>query len=261
MSEQIKSLLKSLSVLEFLGQFPNGASLQTIAQQTGMTKSSAHRILSTYESAGYVCQLCIGRDYQLTMKLLHVGQGALNSDVTGLVKPYLTQLLNSIGETINFLAFDGDNILFKDKLEPSNAVFRTRAYVGLHAPAYCSAAGKCFLAFASDQVRQDYWQRNHSIMKQLTENTILDKDAFFMELDRIKERGYAIDDEESEMGIRCVAAPVRNEIGQTVAAVSVSGPAIRITREKVQGSLKDDVMAAALEISKKLGFRPEMFNR
>ena len=69
MSEQIKSLLKSLSVLEFLGQFPNGASLQTIAQQTGMTKSSAHRILSTYESAGYVTQLSSGRDYRLTMKL------------------------------------------------------------------------------------------------------------------------------------------------------------------------------------------------
>jgi len=222
MSEQIKSLLKSLSVLEFLGQFPNGASLQTIAKQTGMTKSSAHRILSTYESAGYVTQLSSGRDYRLTMKLLHVGQVALNSDVTGFVKPYLTQLLDVINETVNFLAFDGDNILFKDKLEPSNASFRTRTYIGLHSPAYCSAAGKCFLAFASDQIREAYWQRNHNTMRQLTENTILEKGAFFQELERVRERGFAIDDEENEAGISCVAIPVFNKDGMPIYAISVS---------------------------------------
>lgn len=230
MSEQIKSLLKSLSVLEFLGQFPNGASLQTIAQQTGMTKSSAHRILSTYESAGYVTQLSSGRDYRLTMKLLHVGQVALNSDVTGFVKPYLTQLLDSINETVNFLAFDGDNILFKDKLEPSNASFRTRTYVGLHSPAYCSAAGKCFLAFASDRIREAYWQRNNNIMRQLTENTILDKGAFFKELERVKERGYAIDDEENEAGISCVAIPVFNKDGMPIYAISVSSLTPKMAR-------------------------------
>lgn len=230
MSEQIKSLLKSLSVLEFLGEFANGASLQTIAQQTGMTKSSAHRILSTYESAGYVTQLSSGRDYRLTMKLLHVGQVALNSDVTGFVKPYLTQLLGSINETVNFLAFDGDNILFKDKLEPSNASFRTRTYVGLHSPAYCSAAGKCFLAFASDQIREAYWQRNNNIMHRLTENTILDKNAFFQELERVKERGFAIDDEENEAGISCVAIPVFNKDGVPIYAISVSSLTPKMTR-------------------------------
>jgi DNA-binding IclR family transcriptional regulator len=230
MSEQIKSLLKSLSVLEFLGQFPNGASLQTIAQQTEMTKSSAHRILSTYESAGYVTQLSSCRDYRLTMKLLHVGQVALNSDVTGFVKPYLTQLLESINETVNFLAFDGDNILFKDKLEPSNASFRTRTYVGLHSPAYCSAAGKCFLAFASDQIREAYWQRNNNIMRQLTENTILDKDAFFQELEQVKERGFAIDDEENEAGISCVAIPVFNKDAMPIYAISVSSLTPKMAR-------------------------------
>ncbi|MFT6404155.1 MAG: DNA-binding IclR family transcriptional regulator [Marinomonas primoryensis] len=230
MSEQIKSLLKSLSVLEFLGQFPNGSSLQTIAQKTGMTKSSAHRILSTYESAGYVTQLSSGRDYRLTMKLLHVGQVALNSDVTGFVKPYLTQLLDSINETVNFLAFDGDNILFKDKLEPSNASFRTRTYVGLHSPAYCSAAGKCFLAFASDQIREAYWQRNNNIMRQLTENTILDKDAFFQELEQVKERGFAIDDEENEAGISCVAIPVFNKDAMPIYAISVSSLTPKMAR-------------------------------
>ncbi|MFT2110772.1 IclR family transcriptional regulator [Marinomonas sp. 2405UD68-3] len=230
MSEQIKSLLKSLSVLEFLGEYPNGVSLQNIAQETGMTKSSVHRILSTFESAGYVTQLSSGRDYRLTMKLLHVGQSALNSNVTGIVKPYLTQLLGSIEETVNFLAFDGDNIIFKDKLEPSNASFRTRTYVGLHSPAYCSAAGKCFLAFASDQIREAYWQRNTHIMKPLTENTILEKTAFFDVLEQVKEQGFAIDDEENEAGISCVATPVFNKDKMPIYAISVSSLSPKMAR-------------------------------
>jgi DNA-binding IclR family transcriptional regulator len=90
---------------------------------------------------------------------------------------------------------------------------------------------------------------------QKTENTITDPLQLKDHLKVVRARGYAVDDEESERGIRCVAAPIRNEIGLTVAAVSISGPAIRITREKVQGTLKDEVMATALEISKKLGFR------
>lgn len=230
MSEQIKSLLKSLSVLELLGKYPNGTSLQNISKQTGMTKSSAHRILSTYESSGYVTQLAGGRDYRLTMKLLHVGQSALNSNVTGIIKPYLTRLLNDIDETINFLAFDGDNIIFKDKLEPSNASFRTRTYVGLHAPAYCSAAGKCFLAFASEQIREAYWERNTHIMKPLTENTILEKEAFFQELDQVKTQGFAIDDEENESGISCVSIPVFNKDKMPIYAISVSSLTPKMAR-------------------------------
>ncbi len=147
-----------------------------------------------------------------------------------IVKPYLTHLLGSIEETVNFLAFDGDNIIFKDKLEPSNASFRTRTYVGLHSPAYCSAAGKCFLAFASDQIREAYWQRNTHIMTRLTENTILEKGAFFDALDKVKERGFAIDDEENEAGISCVAIPVFNKDKMPIYAISVSSLSPKMAR-------------------------------
>ncbi len=95
-------------------------------------------------------------------------------------------------------SFDADNIIFKDKFEPVNSSFRTRTYVGLHSPMYCSAAGKCYLAFSSESVRETYWKRNVSTMKPLTENTILDKSQFFGVLDKIKSRGYALDDEENE---------------------------------------------------------------
>lgn len=222
MSEQIKSLSKALRVLEFLGDYPNGVSLQKISEGTGFNKSSIHRILSTFEDSGYVAQLRSGKEYRLTMKLVHLGHAAINSDVSGVVKPLLNELLQAVNETVNFLSFDADYMIFRDKLEPENASFRTRTYVGLHSPMYCSAAGKCFLAFSSDAVREAYWQRNASTMKPLTENTILDKTQFFNVLDDIRERGYALDDEENEAGISCVALPIFDKNKIPVYAVSVS---------------------------------------
>ena len=222
MSEQIKSLSKALTVLEYLGEFPNGVSLQKVSEGTGFNKTSVHRILSTFEASGYVAQLSSRKEYRLTMKLVQLGHSAMNSDVTGIVKPYLAELLADVNETVNFLSFDADNIIFKDKFEPADASFRTRTYVGLHSPMYCSAAGKCYLAFSSDSVREAYWQRNASTMTALTENTILEKSRFFEILDEIKDRGYALDDEENEAGISCVAVPVFDKNITPVYAVSVS---------------------------------------
>ncbi|MGR5449028.1 IclR family transcriptional regulator [Vibrio alfacsensis] len=222
MSEQIKSLSKALTVLEFLGDYPNGVSLQKISEGTGFNKSSIHRILSTFEASGYVAQMLSGKEYRLTMKLVHLGHTALNSDVTGAVKPHLEGLLLDVKQTVNFLSFDADNIIFKDKFEPADASFRTRTYVGLHSPMYCSAAGKCYLAFSPETVREAYWQRNASTMKPLTENTILDKGDFFKVLEQIKEQGYALDDEENEAGISCVAVPIFDKNKFPVYAVSVS---------------------------------------
>ncbi|MDP5255424.1 MULTISPECIES: IclR family transcriptional regulator [unclassified Vibrio] len=228
MSETIKSLSKALEVLECLSLFPNGTSLQTISQKSGHNKSSVHRILSTFEEMGYVSQVGMSKDYRLTTKLVQIGYSAMHSDVTGIVKPHLNQLLSNIDETVNFLSFDADHIIFKDKLEPANATFRTRTYIGLSSPMYCSAAGKCYLAFSSDEVRQAYWQRNSSTMKPLTNNTILEKDAFFAHLDEIKQRGYAIDDEENEIGISCVAVPILDRQHNPVYAISISSLTPRI---------------------------------
>lgn len=222
MGEKNKSLSKALSILEFLGQFPNGLSLQNIVRDTGESKTSVHRILSTFQEMGYVTQIAGSKHYRLTMKLMHIGQAAINSDVTGVVKPHLSVLRDELQQTVNFLAFDGDHIIFKDKLEPSNASFRTQTYVGLHSPMYCSAAGKSFLAHVSDTVREAYWQRNVGIMKQLTANTILDKNKFFATLDQVRDRGYALDEEENEEGISCVAVPILNKEGMPIYAVSIS---------------------------------------
>lgn len=251
MSEQVKSLFKALAVLEVLGKHPDGCTLQEISRKTGINKSSVHRMLATFDESGYVSQVSANKEYRLTMKLLHIGQAAMNADVTGLVKPFLFSLMQKVNETINFLSFDSDNIIYKDKLEPPDAFFRTRAFVGQHAPMYCSAAGKSYLAFSSDHVRQAYWKRNASTMKQLTENTILDKRNFFTVLDEIQARGYAIDDEENEAGISCVAVPILDKSGFPIYAVSISSLSPKM-RRKGYAAFAKEIKATTELLEKKL---------
>jgi DNA-binding IclR family transcriptional regulator len=222
MSEQVKSLVKSMSVLEYLGNFPNGAPLQDIAESTGINKTSVHRMLGTFEQMGYVSQAVSNKNYRLTLKLLHLGHSALNSDVIGVVKPILNVLMDELGETINFISREGDQIVFREKFEPQMSPFRTRTFVGMYSQMYCSAAGKCFLAFSSRQEQENYWLRNESIVKKLTANTITNKEHFFKELESVREQGYAVDAEENEAGISCTAVPVFDASGIPAYAVSIS---------------------------------------
>lgn len=222
MSEQVKSLVKAMSVLEYLGQFPDGVALQQIAEDTGINKTSVHRMLATFEQMGYVSQPASNKKYQLTLKLLHLGHSAQNSDVIGSVQPYLNKLMNELNETINFVSREGDQIVFRGKFEPQSSPFRTRTFIGMYSQMYCSAAGKCFLAYASPQEQENYWVRNQSIVEKLTANTITDKDKFLQELALVKSRGYAIDDEENEAGISCTAVPIFDNSGIPAYAVSIS---------------------------------------
>lgn len=222
MSEQVKSLAKAMSVIEYLSHHPNGMALQDIASATGINKTSVHRMLSTFEELGYVSQIHKNKNYKLTLMLLNIGHSALDSDVISIVRPMLNELMESFNETINFISREGDKIVFRDKLEPQNASFRTRTFIGLYSDMYCSAAGKCFLAYASSEEQDNYWRRNEFAIKKLTENTITTKNEFMKELELVKQQGFAFDNEENEIGISCAAVPVFDKSGAPVYVISIS---------------------------------------
>lgn len=222
MSEQVKSLVKAMSVIEFLSHRPNGAHLQEISKATGLNKTSVHRMLATFEETGYVSQMPSNKKYRLTLKLLHLGHSALSSDVIATTRPQLNSLMLELNETINFIAREGDKIVFRDKIEPQYSSFRTRTFIGLYADMYCTAAGKCFLAFSNLEEQNNYWLRNEFMIRQLTENTITKKAPFLEELALIRERGYAIDNEENEVGISCTAVPIFDNSGIPAYVISVS---------------------------------------
>jgi DNA-binding IclR family transcriptional regulator len=222
MSEQVKSLAKALSVIEFLSKHPNGIPLQEVANATGVNKTSVHRMLSTFEEMGYVSQVPKSKDYKLTLKLLHLGHSALSSDVIAITRAKLYGLVEDLNETINFIAREGDKIVFRDKIEPQYSSFRTRTFVGLYGDMYCTAAGKCFLAFSTTEDQENYWQRNQFVIKKLTDNTITQKEPFLKELETIRAQGFAVDNEENEAGISCTAVPIFDNSGTPAYVVSVS---------------------------------------
>lgn len=222
MSEQLKSLIKSISILEFISNYPNGVQLHEIVRQTGLNKTTAHRILSTLESMGYVAQYPSTRAYRLTLKMLHVGHGALNSELISVARASLVSLMDDVNETINLLSREGDKIVFRDKLEPQFSSFRTHTYVGMYGEMYCTAAGKVFLAFSTLQDQESYWLRNTCIIRQLTPTTITNKTYFLEEMQRVREQGFAVDNEENERGISCTAVPVFDKSGVPAYVVSIS---------------------------------------
>lgn len=222
MSEKIKSLIKSMYMLEFISQYPNGAALNEIVKGTGLNKTTVHRILSTFEELGYVAQYPSTKAYRLTLKMLHIGHGALNSEILSVARASLKVLMNEVNETINLIAREGDKIVFRDKMEPQFCSFRTRTFVGMYAEMYCTAAGKVLLAFSSKQDQENYWLRNHTIVRQLTETTLTNKEDFLKELSLIRKNGFAFDNEENEAGISCTAVPVFDNSGLPAYAVSIS---------------------------------------
>jgi DNA-binding IclR family transcriptional regulator len=125
--------------------------------------------------------------------------------------------------------------------------------IGLRNPAHSSAVGKMILSNFSEEELQSFFKEKSLLRR--TENTITDPIQLREHLKSLRKQGYAVDDEENEKGIRCVAAPIYNEIGKTVAAISITGPAFRVTRKIIQETLKKEVMETASSISKRLGFR------
>jgi IclR family acetate operon transcriptional repressor len=150
---------------------------------------------------------------------------------------------------------DRNEVVYIDKVETDQhpSGLRMASRVGLRNPAHSSAVGKVLLAHFSEEELNNF-TKEKGLLKR-TENTITDPGRLREHLSIVRAQGYAIDDEENEKGIRCVAAPIYNEVGKPVAAISISGPAFRITKKVIQESLKKEVIETATKISQRLGFR------
>ncbi len=247
-------------IFDVLARSSKGISLGEIATKVELPKGTTHRILSSLMYFDFVRQDTETRSYSLGFKLVELGGSLLEQiNIRKEAEPFLHALSQNTKETAYLAILDRTEVVYIEKIESEDTSIGLRASskVGQRNAAYSCSLGKTLLANLPDAELDDIISEMRIVQK--TENTITDPLQLKDHLKAVRARGYAIDDEEAERGIRCVAAPVHNEIGVVVAAVSVSGPAIRITREKVQGSLKDQVMATALDISKKLGFREELF--
>jgi len=249
-SAPVGVLTKVLAIFELLDRSPNGLQLRYIAEQAQLNKSTAYRFLAHLEKAGYLVRDNTGA-YLLGPRLVRLGSGSTyQSTICKVSRPILEELWRESGETVNLGALDGKEVLYLDVLEsPHN--FRLASQVGMRRPLHCTGLGKAILAWQPAGFRDELL--SVAKFEKLTSHSIVRPADLIAEIGRVQRRGYAIDNEEVELGARCVAAPVLDSSGSVVAGISVSGPVTRMSRTRTS-EIAQAVKKAAMEISKRLGY-------
>ena len=247
----IKVLNKTFSILEILLQQGSAMNMTEISKKLDLYPSTTHRILDTLKHWGYVEQEPNNQEYQLGLKVLELGMAKLQQiDLVREATPYLKELVNQGNETVHLGVLEEGEVLYLAKEESSQTI-RMCSYVGKRAPLHCTALGKVLLAFLPEEERKNILEQKE--LPRLTDNTITDRNKLEKELSKIQKQGFALDQEENEKDVRCIAAPIRNYQGKVIAAISISSPAFRID-EKVQNNLKVALIETSRKISKRLGY-------
>ena len=231
-SAPVGVVTKVLHILETLHDAPSGLQLKDVAQLTGINKSTAYRFLAHLEHEGYVFRDSSGA-YAIGVRLARLASGAsYQTTLRKLSRPILQQLWRVTGETVNIAVLDGREVLYLDVMESSHT-FRLVSQVGMRRPVYCTALGKAMLAFIPEEEQQYFF--DGMSFERFTPHTIRGATQLRKEFALIRQRGYSIDNEEAYLGSRCIGAPIFEASGKITAALSVSGPTTRVTREKVTG--------------------------
>lgn len=252
----VQTIERTSLILDILGQSSQGISIRDLSEKIKLPKGTTHRLISSLSYFGYARQDSKTRNYFLGFKLVELGNLLLSQlDLRKEAEPFLRDLAERTKETVHMVFLDRGEIVYIDKVEldhnPSG--LRMASRVGLRNPAHSSAVGKVLLSHLPDE-ELNLLIKEKGLPKR-TENTITDSIQLKEHLKLVRTQGCAVDDEENERGIRCIAAPILNETGKAVAAISISGPAFRVTKKVVQETLKKEVMETAYQISQRLGYR------
>lgn len=244
-----KTVLKALSLLELVAAHPN-LTLSELGRLAGVPAPTALRLLRALQEGSYVEADGDGR-YRLGSQCLVLGSTYLeNFDLRVEARAELEHLAEETGETVHLGVPEGTEVIYVDKVETSHSV-RMYSRVGAASPMYSTGIGKALLSRATPEMAAAVAAAG---MPPRTHNTITDPQRLRQELELVRERGYAVDDIENEEGIRCAAAAVLQADGTPLAAVSVSGPATRITPERIP-SLGEAVVRVADRLSERLGYQ------
>lgn len=248
----VQSVDRALTILDVLSD--GEMSLNDIKNKADLNKSTAHRLLQTLIYKGFVTQTSQDGHYALTTKLIQIGQKLVEDmDIIELAKPVMNHLSEATGEVIHLVVIDGKEAVYIDKIESKGSI-RMYSYVGKRIPLFSSAVGKAYMAFSDQEEVDLIWEDLIQNLKKFTEKTLHTEEALKRDLIDVRKRGYAIDDEENEMGIICVAAPIYNHRGKIQYALSVSTPKFKMDFNRLEkfGRL---VQEAGENISEMLGYK------
>lgn len=247
----IQAVSHALDLLEQFHDEVDELGVTELSKRLKLHKNNVFRLLATLESRGYIEQNRATENYRLGLKSLELGQTFIKQ--MGLLrqaKPILDGIVGECNETAYVAIFKEGYVVYLDVVE-TNLTVRVVSRVGSRLQSYCTAAGKAHLAYLSDEELEATLPTE---LKAYTPQTLTSLDALKKELRKIQEQGYAIDDEELDPGVRCVAAPIRDYTRRIVGAISISGPSMRLSDERIVQEMVPLVLGAAEDLSTRLGY-------
>lgn len=206
--------------------------LAALCRQLDLNKSTVHRLLCSLICVGYVKQDAETGKYALSYKLLNLSNKIISKiDILETARPYIKQLAMESGETVHFVQLDGTEAVYIYKQDSCQNSIRMASKVGSRIPLYCSGVGKAILSDMDDDSIKKIW--DSSPVHMLTPHTIIDYDEFYQIIQKVRKDGYALDNEENELGVRCIAAGIRDYSGNSRYAFSISAPITRMPDERI----------------------------
>lgn len=239
---EIQSLARGLHILDLLSQSKDGASITELAEALSIDKGSASRLVATLAHSGYAEKDEITRRFHLGPQVVALSRSVLaRMPLRDVAKPFLRQLMELTGECAHLAVAAQGKTLYIDQVE-SPATLRVNAQVGTMNPLHCTALGKVLLAFGDTPIPDS--------LESHTPRTIIDPIILQRELEKIRHQGYALDDEEFDTGIRCIAVPAMDYRGKLTGSMGISGPSSRMTPDRLS-----ELAVIAIEIGKALSER------
>lgn len=236
----VQSVERIFTIIEVLASQPRGMSLQALAKTAGLAKSTAHRLLSSLITLGYAMQDEMTGQYKLTLKMFELSSGIVSEmDVLSVAKPHLDRLAARAGEAIHLVVRDGVDVVYIYKAETGG--MRMGSRVGLRSPMYCTGVGKAILSTLPYEEIRQVWEASHR--ERLTPHTIVDIHELLGQLKLIRSRGWAVDDEENELGIRCVALALPSPGGRAEAAFSITSLVPNMSDERLEALARTALLA------------------
>lgn len=251
----IESISRGLGLLFTLSESSSPLSLTELSHRTSLSKSTVQRLTYTLRNLGFLDRDKETKKFRLGQRAVLLGLSIVkHSDLRKVAFPSLEKTSKEIGETVNLAILDGTEIVYVERIK-TQQILNINLEVGSRLPAYCTSMGKAILAFLPPERLEGLFKEMK--LKPQTSHTIISKTALKRELEKVRQRGYAINNEELSIGLRSVAAPVRNADGEVIAAVNIAVPSSRVQLKRLETELAPKVIETANRISYTLGYRKE----